>query len=394
MAPTRSALTRDFFNCPPLTAAQVADYRMQGLQSIQDLVAKADVANPAFGWSLVSDELNFKMYKGHVNGPSTLYCGRIEAVGSVEEVVELFRTDTTEQAQDFCRRTGRALIDFVNLYDIMAPTSAAPYDKIQIKWILGKSPLGGIVKKRDFCCLETTQELHIRGQRLWVRTYKSIELVCCPNFFARLGIIRGIANGCGHVFAESLHRPGYLSMTYVNDYQVNGSPPQWLVQQTAQYRCRNVLDIDRFLRENRLSKTPFLPPQDWAPLGHWSACLVCDKKFGPLRKKSNCTKCGHVVCTNCNRSWHVKIAGVWSKKLVCVGCSVRALKHAATKSSVDQDLNLDTLCRHESTTYESEDVLSPDSDEYLEQSFSDTEAYASSHIAIQPLRLRSSSNRL
>ncbi|KAH9103800.1 hypothetical protein LEN26_012314 [Aphanomyces euteiches] len=290
----RFPVRQDFFKCPPLSPVEIFQYKQMATKCVQEVIAKANMANPAYEWTLASDEIDFKLYKGRSTASSALHCGQIEVVGTVDEVVELFRTDTTEQARFYCQRTQRNLVDAVNLYTILAPTAETPHDKIQIKWIVGKSTLSGLFKQRDFCCLEATQELQIEGRRMWVRAYKSIELDCCPDFKSTLGLVRGSINGSGHVFIESKERSGYLSMSYVNDFTVNGSAPDWAAEHASQSRCRNVLDIDRFLRENRLNQTPFLPPTEWDPPSKWHSCHVCEKKFGMLLKKTNCTKCGHV----------------------------------------------------------------------------------------------------
>ncbi|CAK4542819.1 unnamed protein product [Aphanomyces euteiches] len=135
------------------------------------------MANPAYEWTLASDEIDFKLYKGRSTASSALHCGQIEVVGTVDEVVELFRTDTTEQARFYCQRTQRNLVDAVNLYTILAPTAETPHDKIQIKWIVGKSTLSGLFKQRDFCCLEVhAAQLHHVLKAAPYRQHKNSKL--------------------------------------------------------------------------------------------------------------------------------------------------------------------------------------------------------------------------
>ena len=135
-------------------------------------------------------------------------------------------------------------------------------------------------------------------------------LPCCPEVpgFERVNNL-----GSGYVAYES-DRAGYLDVSYVthNDFPPTNAPHEWLADKTHTFqfltqknvmrRCRTLVDLDRFLREDRLSLTPFRHETDLVSVSHRRNCFLCCKQFLPLSRKLNCVKCGEVcaaigVCT-------------------------------------------------------------------------------------------------
>ncbi|RHY21443.1 hypothetical protein DYB36_012236 [Aphanomyces astaci] len=243
-----------FFQCPPLSPDDNARYLEIAKQSVQDLVAKARIRDGPVKWTMLSNECDLKIYKGEGTGTtanSDIHCAAMETVGQLDEVMRLYRTDTTAQAKEYVQRFGRALVDAITLYTILPRHPDRPNNCIQIKWMVAKSPFDGLVTKRDFCLLESDLEFQVNGKRAWVRAYKSVELACVPSLRESLNLIRAFQYDMGHVFIES-DRPGYLDMTYLADMDVKGIVPVWANDQAVIQWCRNLSDIDRFLREDRL----------------------------------------------------------------------------------------------------------------------------------------------
>ncbi|RLO02606.1 hypothetical protein DYB28_012040 [Aphanomyces astaci] len=78
-----------------------------------------------------------------------------------------------------------------------------------------------------------------------------------------MGLVRMANYGSGHVFVESELRPGYLDMYFVTQVDYCEGKSEWLLTDVlrckkllakviTKKRCRSLLDIDRFLREDRL----------------------------------------------------------------------------------------------------------------------------------------------
>ncbi|CAK4108813.1 unnamed protein product [Aphanomyces euteiches] len=304
----QSLLPPSYLNRPPLSPEAIQHYAALGMQSAETLVAKAKLVDGPYDWTLHKDESELKIYKqqqqrggGHHRagqGRPSRYCGVMHVIGDLDEYIAVFRNDTTDQAREWYRRYATdASIDVAVLHTVSPRHPDRPNDSTHIKWSVGKGMLDGLVAKRDFVFLETNVEFKLDGKRAWVRS---------KQFRCR----RGSMHDMGFVVVES-GRPGYLHMTHVAD--VDLAVTSWL---------RSMSKIDRLMRENRLSRTPFVNRTQLSPLDSRSTCALCRHKFGLLRKKSNCLKCGDVVCRACNREWNVKIDGRQVRIRACLPCSL------------------------------------------------------------------------
>ncbi|KAG9398462.1 hypothetical protein AC1031_014643 [Aphanomyces cochlioides] len=322
--PSDGHLPTNYFDCPPLSQREKNRFVEIGRQSMRTLVNKAKLKGGTYDWKLLKDEAELKIYKGRSHGSSdgsVLHCGVMEMVAELEENMELHRYDTTEQAREYVRRFVGSYADVITLDTPLPRHPDRPYDCIKLHWFLAKSPLDGLISRRDFVVLESDMETQIDGKRAWVRSYHSVELDAIPDMRKELNCIRGYMYDTGFVVVES-DRPGYLSMTYLSDVDIKGNVPTWAHDHSLKFYLRSMNQIDRCMRENRLSRTPFLSRDELCPLSLRSSCALCHRKFGPLRKKTNCFKCGEVVCRACNRLWNVNVNGLDAKVRACVTCSL------------------------------------------------------------------------
>ncbi|CAK4082860.1 unnamed protein product [Aphanomyces euteiches] len=343
--PLAAPLPPHYFKCPPLCKDDIDHFVELGSRSMQAVVKKANLKGGAYDWKLLKDESELKIYKAYnAADDSHLHCGVMQVVGDLDENMALHRDDTTEQAREYIQRFGRVYADVVNLYTVVPRHPDRPNDAVQIKWFPGKSPLDGVVTRRDFVMLETEMEFQVDGKRAWVRSYSSIELAAVPDMRKELGCIRASMYDTGFVVVES-DRPGYLHMTYLDDMDVKGHAPAWVIDTTLKFWLRSMHDIDRFMRENRLSRTLFLKTDQLYPLHSRRSCALCRRKFGPLRKKTHCQKCGEVLCTSCNRLWNVNLNGVDAQVLVCLTCSLSTctVRMAGRDSRFDSSRAQDVL---------------------------------------------------
>ncbi|KAG9398472.1 hypothetical protein AC1031_014651 [Aphanomyces cochlioides] len=321
----RDALYDSATTCPPLSKEAIMRYNDMGRQSAETLVAKAKLLGGAYDWKLHKDESELKIYKhcsfSAVQGRSSRYCGVMEVVGDLDEYIDVFRYDTTDRARECYRRFGTACVDVAVLHTISQCNPYRPNDSTRIKWCLLKSRLDGLIARRDFVLLETEYEFQVNGRRAWVRSCRSIELSAFPDMQKQLRCCRGYMYDMGQVVVES-DRPGYVVMTHVADMDIKGMAPSWALGFTIKSWLRSMTSIDRFMRENRLSRTPFLNYSELCPPEERSTCSLCRRKFCLLRKKSNCFKCGDVVCRTCNRLWNLKVDDYAFRLRACLPCSL------------------------------------------------------------------------
>ncbi|CAK4395471.1 unnamed protein product [Aphanomyces euteiches] len=365
-------LPPDFFKCPPLSREESERYLDMGVACAKNL------------WKLAVDEYDLKIYKADAAHGRPLHCGVKEIVGSLDDLMALYKTQTTAEAKAHAQRFGRGLADAVNVYSILIGTPEYPHNAIHIKWIALKSAFDGIVSKRDCYVLQSDLEMPIDGKRGWVRAITSLELDCVPDLHDQLGMVRAVHYDMGHVFMES-DRPGYLRLISVYDADTRGSVPKWAVRQAVRTWCRNLVDIDKYLREDRLSKTPFLRKEDLMPFSSVGRCFLCQKKFGPLRKKSHCYKCGNVFCRKCNRVWDVRVNNIATKAKACNSCSIQGMpigpvQQVKKLQIVDEDGD---LVENESTLYGGASTA-VESSEYSDDQSGYSESLAPSSVVFMP----------
>ncbi|KAG9399370.1 hypothetical protein AC1031_011761 [Aphanomyces cochlioides] len=328
----------DYFECPPLSPEEYEQYEQQAMQNAREMREKAVITNSQYQWKRIADEAEVEIFRGKdpsTPATATLHCATIDLAGTLEEVAHLYRNDTTEELKEMVRRTGHGMMDAANLYWIHRSAES----KVRIQWLLVKTPFDGVVKKRDFCVLESTvmYDADEFGRRTWVRCLKSIELPCCPEF---PNVIRAIQYGSGVICRET-DRPGYLQLVTVVHCDLLGSLPIAINEMGAKELCRSVRHVDRNIRENRLSESPFLSGEQFISLSSRQRCYLCKRNFGTFLKKRNCFKCGEVVCTQCGPKWSIKVGGTPVKVCACTACSLASrssnVEDTSTLASDDDD---------------------------------------------------------
>ncbi|CAK4833850.1 unnamed protein product, partial [Aphanomyces euteiches] len=313
---------------PSLTRGEIHDIVTIALRNAEALVTYIDINRGPVEWTLDGNHTDYRIYKGeepalYTRTPTSgLYCSSMEITGTLDEVVELFRTETTLHAHEHSNGVGRGFVDGVTLATLPVPVDST-MENIAIKWYLAKTAFQGLVRPRDACVVECDHAFELNGKHGWVRAFKSIQLISCPDLEATMGYIRMEDLGSGHVFIET-DRPRCLQAYYISHMDLKGHTPEWLAKAAHKQICKtNLLDVDRFLRENRLSEGHWLYPEQVVPLDDRKKCFRCRAPFRFLRSKANCRKCGQVVCSHCSEAWHVQVEGVPRKMRACYVCSLK-----------------------------------------------------------------------
>ncbi|KAH9107120.1 hypothetical protein LEN26_014396 [Aphanomyces euteiches] len=314
-------LPLNFFSCPPLTTAQATRLQDQALKNATQLVQKSLRQDGAVYWSLLAQESNLTIHKG-VTGDQqcNLYVAQTYvAATSLEQVIHLFRDDTTAQAQDFTRRFDHEVLDQATLYSLLPPSLDRPNDKAEVTWRAEKGPLQTVMCNRDACLLDGRFDFELDGRRGWVRAAKSVTSRCCPDMQHALGLVRVRHVGSGYVLLET-NRPGYISIAYVLQCDFGGSLSDWAIDQVVQRRGRRLLDITTFLQEDRLAHGSFAAPMRWR-FPRLRQCFCCRKTFGLFASKMSCRKCGEVFCSACCRPWTIRMGDTCVTIDICSLCS-------------------------------------------------------------------------
>ncbi|KAF0719623.1 Aste57867_917 [Aphanomyces stellatus] len=341
----KTPLPSNFFKCPPLSPGSADHFKQEAYDVSMLVVQKALIRpTPTISWTRMSDSSGglqiYRAKDSNETSPHVKLCvGMAEVAGTIDEVIALFRQDTTERAKAYVARFGKGLLDSANLYTLTTPTVAQPNELVAINWMAFKSPVQGIVMPRDCCYLEGQFEFDIDGKRGWVRSLNSIDVASCPDMQQSHGLVRMKQLGAGHVVIES-DRPGYLRIAYIvhSAFNLSGPGSDWAIDKAIKRRCASLLDLDTFLRENRLATGKFLLGDQLVPKDKRHACQLCLKKFGLFVSKTNCFKCGEVFCGDCNTAWTVPVRGMQTRIEACKQCALKRpmVHHSASSTSLSR----------------------------------------------------------
>ncbi|KAF0717072.1 Aste57867_2510 [Aphanomyces stellatus] len=334
-------LPPNFFRCPRLSEEEVQNYTSLAIATATQVVKQSQLRSGGIAWVLRADEGNWRFYKAPdpLARPGThMFMSVTEVAGTLDEVIEIFDTSTTLKAKEYAQRFGKGLLDAVNLYSLLQPTAEQPNEKIAISWwALEGATMEQIIKPRDAVVLECTHEFTwFTGGRAWVRAFRSVDLACVPDLNDTLGLVRTIQYGVGHVCVESPDRPGYIQVSFFNHFDVKGTTPDWFIEKNYKRRLRSILELELFLRENRLSNGYLLSPAEFVPLNRRRHCFLCRKKFNPWSHRSNCWKCGEVLCKACNSSWKIRSNGQLTPIKACLRCAQGVPPPESTTSSLER----------------------------------------------------------
>ncbi|KAF0719124.1 Aste57867_1262 [Aphanomyces stellatus] len=315
-------LPANFFKCPPLNRDEKYHLQEMSRKVSSDVIENSRVTNPDMHWRLSTDDYDVQIYEGKdPAAPSGVvsWCGVTHVMATLDEVASLFVSHTTDAYKENNAILAKDLVDGAHLYSIAKHAT----ENISLKWMAVKSPVPGVVKPRDFCYLDVQHRFEWEGHVGYVVAMTSIPLGCCPNLRHTLGLIRGHMYRAGFVFLET-DRPGYLQVSQIYQTDYRGALPAWVINQGMKVRIKNVRSMDRHLREKRLGGSVFLAQEDLIPKSSRSKCFLCQKKFGALSAKTQCRKCGEVMCGGCAKTWKIHISGFETRVVVCSSCSIDA----------------------------------------------------------------------
>ncbi|KAF0700812.1 Aste57867_8663 [Aphanomyces stellatus] len=333
-------LPPDFFRPPPLSPEDSDALVSEAYECALDVVDKARVADGQLLWTQHTEDGGLRIFKSHdsMRPGVRYYLATAEVEGTLEEAAALFRTDTPDEIKAYTERFGKGLLDAAHLYTLVPRARKTPYDKIGVHWMAIQSPVGGgiFTHHRDACLLECQHAIHATGDRRgWVRALKSVALPCCPDLRGSVGLIRMTLDGTGHVFVESAASPRRLEVFYLIQAETigGGGAIDWAVDLALKRRCRSLLDLDQFLRENRLSRGSFLPAELLMPKEHRRNCFLCKKKLWLFAPKYNCLKCGEVMCAWCCGLWTVTVDGQHAQIRACRACAQATFRKKVSRSA-------------------------------------------------------------
>ncbi|KAH9125779.1 hypothetical protein AeMF1_003666 [Aphanomyces euteiches] len=340
-------LPRGFFRCSALSPDELDQFAHLSSEVTVGCILNSRVANPALHWRLVDDVHEVQIYQGMDPAApprAAIWLGVTHIAATLDEIpsVNVAPDDATyKSAKKLTEKD--MLLDCAHLYNI--PTDSAD-TTVNLRWASIKFPMAGMIKPRDFCLLEAQVRFTLDGFKGYAIATTSIELSCCPDFQEDLGLVRGRFYRTGTIYLES-NRRGVLQVTRLVETDLGGSMPSWVIDLGQRNRMKSMRDLDRLFQERRLSATTFRTPVELVPKATRSKCYLCHRNF-KLFGKTQCRKCGEVMCRSCSMSWIVHVSSFDVKVTICTSCSL-APRHDTLDGSVVYAPSTPSYCRQGET---------------------------------------------
>ncbi|KAG9406456.1 hypothetical protein AC1031_002775 [Aphanomyces cochlioides] len=326
--PLKTPVADDFFHCPPLTADQIHEFRAHGATAMRDLLAYTQLQGGPVEWTLLTNTNGPKvqMYTSKKDNVP-IFLGKTKIESTLDEIRAIFTSPTTADVRELIAAYFPNLLDNVRLYNITDPLANIPHHAVTINWMLLCSPLRGvIVKHRDWCYVEHQQDVIIDGKNAWLRALKHVDIAACPDLEAKYGIIRGQILRAGFIYMET-DRPGVLQVFEFHHNDPRGQLDMamigdFMVAKTAEIQCHSMNMMQTHIDSQRLSRLEYLPSHSLVAKHSRVKCAVCLRHFGTFSRKSNCRRCGEVVCGKiCSALWTLIKSGIKIRVRICYQCS-------------------------------------------------------------------------
>ncbi|KAH9168640.1 hypothetical protein AeNC1_017885 [Aphanomyces euteiches] len=291
----------NFFNPPPLSPGKIEELRAIGHRAKRDLLEYSKLTGGPVEWTLRNNDAKTQIYSAR-EGNVPLFLGVTELETTLDEARAIFTAVTTSDA----RRVNAAylpdVLDEVRLYTLSTPTKDRPHHFCFVSWIHHRSPLQGrIVRHRDLCTVQHLEDIEIDGKKAWLGAYKSVVLPACPDFQKKYGVIRAEFIHFGFIYMET-DRPCILR--------------EW---RHDTWYAMNAMQNNIYA--HRLSRVSYVASASYVNKYSRSKCDVCLKKFGTFSRRSNCRRCGEVVCSKvCSAKYKVMMSNVLIDIRVCSHC--------------------------------------------------------------------------
>ncbi|KAG9406463.1 hypothetical protein AC1031_002782 [Aphanomyces cochlioides] len=308
----------DFFSTPPLSPDKIEELRAIGYKAQRDLLEYTKLTGGPIEWTLRTNDDKVQVYTAR-EGNLPLFLGTTEIESTLDEASQHPQHPTSVEST-------LHVLDEVRLYTLSTPTEDRPHHLSSVSWTVMRSPLQGlIVRYRDFCSIEHLEDVEIDGKKAWIRACKSIVLPACPDLEKKYGIIRAEFIHSGFIYMET-DRPGILRVTELEHFSPNGRVTgdvigAMLMTSFAESQYNSMNSMQTNVYAHRLCKVSYLPPSNLVGKHTRTKCAVCLKKFGTFSRKTNCRRCGEVVCSKvCSATYKLMMANILVDLRVCSRC--------------------------------------------------------------------------
>ncbi|CAK4748271.1 unnamed protein product [Aphanomyces euteiches] len=238
----------DFFNPPPLSATKVDELRAIGHRARRDLLEYTKMKGGPIEWTLHTNDGKVQVYTAREEN-LPLFLGTTLIESTLDEVRAIFTAPTTA--------------------DIRRINSAYYPDILD----------------------EHLEDVSIDGKKAWIRAFKSVELIACPELERRYGIIRAEFLHSGYIFMET-DKIGTLRVIELQHVAPNGHVHgdligAMLVTLAVESQYNSMNSMQNNVYAHRLCQLSYLPSTVVGSKQPRTKCSVCLKKFGTFTRKDS-----------------------------------------------------------------------------------------------------------
>ncbi|KAG3192094.1 hypothetical protein PC128_g10688 [Phytophthora cactorum] len=207
------------------------------------------------------------------------------------------------------------------LYELEKPSNNRPLRGAAMRWSLWKSP-SKLSDGRDVCFLEYMDSFVDRetGRRVWARSMRSINHLCCPASQHPEGPVRTYMRVSGIIFRET-DRPNVLE--HVTFTHIDGrGVPNWVVQQAIAANKKAADNLNQVLKIMRQLR-PRQAPGSNASEGDGSrGCKACGDRVSKWTIAKRCRFCDAILCKKCVEICYHRADASGKNHRMCLSCAI------------------------------------------------------------------------
>ncbi|CAK4707472.1 unnamed protein product [Aphanomyces euteiches] len=147
------------------------------------------------------------------------YLSVVEVAATLDEVIDVFRTDTTQHAKAYTRRFAKDVVGATTLATLTTPgliDQPLSETHIVVSWVARKQhPASWLRHNQDMCLIEASQLVKMDGSPGWVHSAQAVdyrEYEWCPR---PTKAYRRVSHFLEGYVVKASSRPGHMLVSYM-----------------------------------------------------------------------------------------------------------------------------------------------------------------------------------
>ncbi|KAL7681950.1 putative Zinc finger, FYVE/PHD-type, START-like domain superfamily [Plasmopara halstedii] len=260
--------------------------------------------------------------------------------GTLEEVADLYLDRSGRVPMNLDSARSR------RLYEIVSPSRSKPLHCVSMRWSLWKPP-SKLSNGRDVCFLEYMDSFvdSKTGRRVWARSMRSINHLCCPASQHPDGPIRTYMRVSGMILRETDHPNVLKHVTFI--HIDNKGASNWVAQQAIVATKKSADCLNHVLKIMRQLNV--------------RQCRSCGDRTSRWSIAKRCRFCENILCKKCVDIRYRRFDASGTNHRICLPCAVstgpvKFTNHSLNLIDYNQRCRYKTQPRHD-TVIENRDLF-------------------------------------